>query len=263
MARILKHRGRFYDPNDSFESELVLTIRGPVVFEALMKDDITFTDAEWQALVTNHLDNDGRPEARLMYCLSRVPDFLRRGRNWRKDENSEPLLVQEVVVIYEMIQLGRYELKKRFLSVQKRLIDGDEQTTLLLEAQYVLCRVYALCLTIVIVLGCVLTAVNPFYAGLHAELHACAVEITSLAPLLETCRPLGASIMPIALGAAWVGTKDAKLHVSIETLIRDFLMDFSEGQHSDLFISSLESLERRWKLLPPKTKYVEAGLCNP
>ncbi|KAK3691315.1 hypothetical protein LTR37_018676 [Vermiconidia calcicola] len=246
MAQIIKARGTFQDPHDPFENQLLLTVRGPVVMEALWNTDIDFTESEWQDLVSNHLQNsDAAPVGNFMSCLARVPLFIRRGMVWRTD----PMLLQDVMAAFETIHLARVEWRDRFANVQQELLDGKAGTQSLLQAQFVLCRLYAFCLAISIIIGCVLGGVSPDYPGLEEDADACAIEILRLAQIATRYRPLGGSVITICLGVAWIGTHNVALRAALESSWKDYMRDLSVVGDIDSSISDLEMLEKKWRLI--------------
>jgi len=77
-AQILKVRA-YYNPRDDFEKELLLSLRGPILFEALVNPRIRLSPEEWKTLVESELD-EGTPEGQMMRCLAKAPDIMQRGR---------------------------------------------------------------------------------------------------------------------------------------------------------------------------------------
>ncbi|KAK2736726.1 hypothetical protein FQN57_000574 [Myotisia sp. PD_48] len=220
-AQILKARS-YYDPNDEFESKLVLSLRGPVLFEALMNRKIKFTAFEWKTLIENHLD-EGTGEGQMMRCLARAPDFMRRGRLLLYEETEDPTLLRDMRTNYEQVKEVVQTFKARFSDIQENVSDKTPilSSTVLVHSLYQ--RSYDLALTIAIMLNCILSSID-FEQELELQLDATAFakEILSHAASAARYKPMGSAFMLLCLGAAWVGTTDSLLRSSIETAMVEY-----------------------------------------
>lgn len=241
MARLLKVRGTQHDPNDPFESMLLLTLRGPVVFEGLWNDQIEFSETQWKELVENHWDDDQRAEGVMMRCVAKLPIYILRGRKVLKGEAIDSTLAQEVSTIYQKLLDARKELSNRIDKIGKRLPYAGPEIGILTQISDAIMRIYSFHLAVVIIAGCVLGIVSEFSPQLQAELNECASEIYGYVPWSQKWRPLGSSYMLLSLSMAWTGTDDHDLKLKLQEAYIDQHRDFPADQDSGPIVEALEA----------------------
>lgn len=217
-----------------------------MAFEALWNDRAIFTDEEWHDFTQNY-SGDG-PESRIMFCISRVPVFLRRSKVWRKSPHADPTFTHDVTATYETIVLAANQVSDLTLRFRQKFADGLVESTLFFKTNFALIRLYPLALSIVAVLGCLLTATNPLYPGLQDELDRCAIEVLASAQQMDKYRPLGSSAMPLCLAMCWTGTGNLEVRAEIARVSGEYMRDYPAPGYADTFIASLAPLERKLKL---------------
>lgn len=240
MAKLLKVRGTQHDPNDPFESLLLLTLRGPVVFEGLWNEQIQFTESQWKELVENHWDNDRRPEGILMRCMAKIPTYILRGRQVLRGETIDPTLAQEVSTVYHQLLQTQKNVRTRIEDLKRRIPFSGPQAGMLNEICDATTRIYTFLLAIVILAGCVLGAIAGFTLELQGVLNSCASEVISYVPWAQKYRPLGASYMLLSLSMAWAGTNDPALKAKLQEAYIDQSYDFPGDRDIDSIIESLD-----------------------
>ncbi|KAF2155894.1 hypothetical protein K461DRAFT_83900 [Myriangium duriaei CBS 260.36] len=77
-ANIMKARG-YSTAKNEFEWNVMLSLRGPVVFQALFSGEMLFTDEEWFNLIKNPTQDEG-VMGRTLMTLARIPNLLLRTR---------------------------------------------------------------------------------------------------------------------------------------------------------------------------------------
>jgi hypothetical protein len=175
--------------------------------------------------------------------------FLRRGKVWRKNIQAEPRLASDIITCYETLLLARNKLSDRLNRLQQRFADAEIDYSTFYQADFILIRMYALALCCVSILGTMVSAVASTYSGLEREMYDSAVEALSLAQRLSRCRPLGASIIPLALSFSWIGTTDQQQRHEIERTVREYLSDYPNVDTGTTLSGNLRALERRLKLM--------------
>jgi hypothetical protein len=245
----MKARGNIlYNKGDAFEDELLKTLRGPIVFEAVWSDAVDFNDSEWLALASNYKSADTDPGQRIMVCAARIPIFLRRGKLWKLRKDLDPTLGQDVTACYDMIQLSRSQLRDLVTKTQKRFADGEIDYSRFFQIHYALIRLYALCLSIVSAMGCLLSTVNVTYTGIEQDMRDLCEDNLGMAWKLERYRPLGASIVPISLATAWCASPDITQKNEIKTVLRGYMDEYPTMDPSAELIEFLSFLEKRLRL---------------
>lgn len=253
MAKLLKVRGTKHDPNDRFESLLLLTLRGPVVFEGLWNDEIEFSESQWNELVENHWDNDQRPEGVLMRCTAKMPLYVLRGRKMLKGEAVDPTLVQEVSISYNQLLDARATIAKKLDEWQTKIDCAGAEVGVLLQIQDAIKRIDSFFLGVVIIAGCILGAVSEFTPELQATLNRCAAGIYAYVPWCQKLRPLGSCYMLLSLSMAYTGADDPDLKYKLQEAFLDLHRDFPADADS---ISVLETLQTGGK------KFLSLGVAK-
>ncbi|KAK2760762.1 hypothetical protein FQN54_001998 [Arachnomyces sp. PD_36] len=224
-VQILKAR-RHMTPQDDFEERILLSLRGPVLFEGLFNDRIQLSAQEWKDLIESALDKS-TSEGHMMRCLARLPVIMRRGRNTFEGDPVRIELRDELRIQYETTKLIVEELGQRWGTLGP-LDDNPPSIALRLHSHYQ--RMYALGLLVGIIINCVLSAFDTDNCEtLMIDSTYYAAEILALAPEATRYRPIGASYMALCLMGAWAGTDDGDLRTLIEIALNDYRSDFRGG----------------------------------
>lgn len=250
-AQILKVRA-YYNPEDDFESELLLSLRGPVLFEALVNPRIQFSPRQWKILVGNQLD-EGTPEGRMMRCLAKAPDLMQRGRASLRGFVGLEVLISETRLEYRILKGILGEMEARYNSVNTVQDHGFSLLSSLpvqIHAHYQ--RMYGLALAICLIFNCICKAIDPNGFDLNIDSERYSKEVLQLAEEAAIYRPLGASYILLCLLAAWCGSSDKKTRKLVEVAYVDYRSDFPgdfmmDGKEST--IPMLKNCSRRLNLL--------------
>ncbi|KAE8372120.1 hypothetical protein BDV26DRAFT_108291 [Aspergillus bertholletiae] len=229
-AQILKARKSFR-PRDDFEAKLLLTLRGPVLFEGLFIDAIGLSGEEYESLVESDIDA-GTPDGHMMRCLARVPGIRARMAKARPGDAEFESLRHEARALYESYQGTLTTMQARITSVETPLATGSMyRMCTLLYAHYQ--RMYGIGLTGAIILNCLARALDPGDPMLHVESTYFAQEILLLSDSQVAFRPLGSFYMLICLLTARVGTTDKILRTTVEKALEEFQREFDGGCAAD------------------------------
>lgn len=246
-AQILKVRA-YYNTQDEFERKLLLTLRGPVLFEALINTRISFTPKEWRGIVENELDG-ASSEGLILRCLAHAPDLMQRGTTALREQAGLQMLISETRHQYVILTATLSELHDRLNSV-KEFRSSPHSATSLTRAHSHYQRSYGLCLAICIVFNCILKALDTNDTDLDVESMCFCEDVLGLAEEAAMYRPLGASYITLCLMAAWCGSRDDATRVTVERILIDYRMDFP-GALIEGYKVELEHTSQRLSLLDP------------
>lgn len=246
MARLLKVRGTRHDPDDVFESLLLLSLRGPVVFEGLWNDEIEFTDPQWKQLVENQYDTDQRAEGVLMQALAKMPIYILRGRKVITGQCIDSTLAQEISNIYHQLIEDQEMLRGRLENLDRKIECAGPEAKLLGELRDSATRIYSFQFAVIIIAGCVLGVVSGFTPELQRVLNWCAGKIYSYVPFCQQWRPLGSSYMLLAISMAWLATDNLDLRQKLENAYVEQHRDFPSMHSADSLVESLEACKTRF-----------------
>jgi hypothetical protein len=248
-AQIIKARA-YYDTRDEFECKLLLSLRGPVLFESLYNTKISFTPGEWKRLVENELDGSS-PEGVMMCCLARAPDLMNRGRNALRKGASVESLISETRDQYQTLTGVLGEMHERLKAFQELLCSKNSLSalsTIRLHSLYQ--RTHGLALAICIIFNCILSALDPGNTELDNDSFRFCRDALDHAVLAAEFRPLGASYVTLCLMVAWCGCRDQATKVMIEKTLEDYRSDFPAAPE-ETFKDELEGTLRRLNLSDP------------
>lgn len=240
MAKLLKVRGTQHNPDDHFESLLILSLRGPVLFEGLWNDQIEFTETQWKELVENHWDDDKRSEGILMRAMAKMPMYILRGRKVLRGECVDPTLAQEIDIVYHQLIGAQNDLHKRLELLDKKLQCAGPEMPLLMEIKDSATRIYSFQFAVVMIAGCVLGVVDEFTPELQKMLNWCAEQTLSYVPFAQKWRPLGSSYMLLSLSMAWTATDDKELKQKLQDAYIDQHRDFPAASDASSVVESLD-----------------------
>ena len=239
-AIILKTRG-YGNPEDEFERNLVLTLRGPVLFESLYNSRINFSHEEWTRLVKDPLDRE-LPKGNMVYCLAHVPDLMRRGRIALITNSSTQGLIYEARHQYNMVKASVDKLREAYET--SKAPSSPQATRLHAHHQ----RMFGLGLAIVLIFHSLLQGLGDNSLGLCFDSQRCCEDVLDLAEHARPFRPLGSSYVLLCLTTAWVATTDDVLRESIVALYEDYQDDFPHSTNKKLS-RCLDSTRDRLHLL--------------
>ncbi|KAI9769602.1 MAG: hypothetical protein M1835_006672 [Candelina submexicana] len=249
-ALVLKSRGSF-GPRNDFEKTLLATLRGPVVLEALISDNIQFTQQEWKSLIGDGLDARNVDAGWFIY-LACLPDLMRRCRRALRYSSTNagtglPELVSETVLLLEKCRTNIAALRHR-LSVFEDNASPSEMTSRL-HAHRV--RMLSMALFTGIILSCVLTSSSGEPLRLRSESSQWSHEILELAKVAAKYLPLGTMAIVLCLYAAWISAASDDLRKEIEGWIIHYEKACLGSPAAADLTANLEKLERRFTFRDP------------
>ncbi|KAL8719907.1 MAG: hypothetical protein Q9181_007995 [Wetmoreana brouardii] len=219
-ARILKARGLSH-PRDDFEDILLLTLRGPVVVEALTNENINFTRQEWKLLVADGFERMG-PGGKWVQCLAHVPDLMQRSKHTMRQSPTSALTYRNLK--YEADSL-RESCEANIETMRGRLMAFDEAVAPAgmashLHANHL--RSLSLALATGIVLDCILGALVGNSMPLLEQMSRWSKEIVQLAEVAVKYRPLGSMAEIIPLSVASIAAMDRDTKQKAWLLLEDY-----------------------------------------
>lgn len=195
------------------------------------------------------MDDHQQSEGNMMQCLSHVPDYMRRGRRILRGDSDDPSLVYEMRATYETSKAVVAQLQGEMMGAQNCMANERSPSARSVKIFAYYQRLYALAMTISIILNCVLGAIDIENLELGAEATYFAREILTISYEAVLYRPLGASFVSLALWAAWTGTDDEVLKSLIVAQLIEYERDFPRRQDPMLQLDRLESASRQLHLL--------------
>ncbi|KAL4935332.1 hypothetical protein BDV06DRAFT_131025 [Aspergillus oleicola] len=225
-ARILKAR-KSCAPRDAFERILLLSLRGPVLFEGLFNPNINLTQQEWKELVVNELDSTA-PEGMALRYLAEMPDILHRCRT-NPDGLAGLLILQaEMKSLYTktrtIVDLFGVEL-----SEIENSTPGESPNPLGLSPTWLhahIQRLYGLTIIIALYMNYALVAMKTNDPELTTDANYLAMEIINVAENALQYRPFGGSYVTLGLVAALMVVDDPKLQALLKGWLEDYREDF-------------------------------------
>jgi hypothetical protein len=85
-------------------------------------------------------------------------------------------------------------------------------------------------LTVLVILGQLMQAFDPYNLGLVGETALCCSEVVAMAHRISEYRPLGASHVPLTLAIAWAATEEPGLKAQLEQLLSEYQEDWCVTQ---------------------------------
>ncbi|KAL4750565.1 hypothetical protein BDW72DRAFT_203832 [Aspergillus terricola var. indicus] len=225
-ARILKARGSCA-PRDNFERILLLSLRGPVLFEGLFNPRIDLTPTEWTELVQNELDA-GTPEGEMLLNLSRVRDILSRVKTNEHGLAGLLILQAEMRSLYTKSRKICDVFRAHLHEIENPAQNGPPNpyglSPVLLHA--LTQRFYGLSITIALYMNYALEAIT-MDSNVTADANYLALEMITIAEDAIRYRPFGAGYVTMGLIAALMTVKDPGLRTLLQAWFDDYRGDFN------------------------------------
>ena len=175
-----------------------------------------------------------------------------RNGNLHKGENIDTKSVDELRTNYQALKAGL----KSYADYMESLVPIDKDIKrFAFDAQtyYLVQRFYSFGLTVGIILGCVLSALDTEDTELASDLNSFSSWIMAFAEDGKKFKPLGASYMLLCFQAAWIGTTDASVKADAEKEMIEYVEDFGLGYTKERLMSDLERMSRHLRLIDPYT----------
>ncbi|KAF4960617.1 hypothetical protein FSARC_10431 [Fusarium sarcochroum] len=218
-----------------FESEMLLTFCVPVIIESISNPKVRLDKWFWDMLdnfkknnpPAKTPENQKREEVKQesggipslsIRNLGRLPDFI----------NDPELHRMEITCAYH--RLCR-DLRKLSEIVRAVTFPPDYSPTpleLRLSRSYY--SAYSVMLTVLVIIGQLMQAFDPYNLALVGEAALCSSEIVWMARSISHYRPLGASHVPLTLAIAWAATEEPGLKAQLEGLLEEYQQDWTVTQ---------------------------------
>lgn len=211
-----------------------------MIVEALMKDEIIFTQQEWNELVMSGYEG-ATGDGNVIQCLARVPNLLQRCK-----ELLDPTCFSEPTFT---------RLKSEVLSLRQNsetiiMESRDRLYTINMDSTPVTIREHiqvGMGLATGIILNCILDMLEDDCLRLHKESSHYSNEIVQLAESAVKYQPLGSVAIILCLSVAWLGAPDPAFKERIKTLLSSYV-EACLGRPASNLNADLERLKKRFTL---------------
>lgn len=196
----------------------------------------------------NHID-EGTFPGKMMRYVSQVTAMIRHG-NFFNGEINDMAAVDALRTNYQALKAGIMAYKEYLQTLVPAEKDVNRYA---FDAQnyYLVQRFYTFALTVGIILGCVLSALDTEDSELISDLNSFSSGIMALAEDGKRFKPLGASYLMLCFQAAWIGTDDPSVKAEAEKEMVEYLEDFGGGYTKERLMSDLERMSRHLRLIDP------------
>lgn len=221
------------------------------VFEGCFNPRIQFTRDEWKTLVENHLDSS-YPEGRMMRCVARAPDFIRRGKTLLLGQTTDFTLLSEMQENYEALKSVLAEFLARLSALEAKRAVGTSMSYLDMQMQIYTShqRLYGMTLVIGIILNRSLSSLDVLNVpSLQAECEEFVKGILSIWQNIANYKPIGSACLALFLNMAWAGTSDISLRKDIEGIMAEMESGFVLGSLPKSTHGELVEVESHLRLL--------------
>jgi hypothetical protein len=201
------------------------------VFEGCFNPRIKFTCSEWETLIVNHLDAS-QPVGRMMRCVARMPDFIRRGKAALSDGTTDPALIADMGENYEALRsiIPDFRVLLASLEAGREMKASTSYLGTEMQMHTVHQRMYGLALAIGIMLNLVLSSLDfVSVAKLKAENEEFVAEILSIWRNIANYKPIGSVCLQLYLNLAWAGTSSVTQREEIERILEEMETEFVTG----------------------------------
>lgn len=189
-----------------------------------------------------------------MVCLGQLPQLMQRGRLALK--HATPFagevreIQREVAALHQSFLPILEDFRERYRNLDTKVMSKDTFTTGLKRQIHCHCaRMLGFGLAIGIAFNCVLSTLSPdnTMGLLRQDNERMVGEILDLEGALAAYRPLGALMVLLSLGAAYVGTTDPQTRAKIVALGSDYQRDI-DGSGCGLEGEGLEWYQKQFTL---------------
>ncbi|KAM0245813.1 hypothetical protein ACHAP5_005132 [Fusarium lateritium] len=233
LAHLLKAAAR-ENWQAGFETDMVLTFCVPVIIESISNPQVRLEKWFWDMLdnfkknnppsteETRQARQDGQEAGGIpslsIRNLGRLPDFI----NYPEENRMEITcayhrLCRDLTKVNEIVKAVTWE-------------PGFSPTPVQLRLSRAYNSAYSVMLTVLVILGQLMQAFDPYNLGLVGEAALCCSEVVAMAHRISEYRPLGASHVPLTLSIAWAATEEPVLKAQLEQLLSEYQEDWSVTQ---------------------------------
>ena len=211
-----------------------------------MKDEIIFTQREWNDLVTPGYEG-ANGDGNMIQCLARLPNLLQRCKELLPrtcfSESNFTGLKSEVLYLRQNSETIIIELRDRFYTINT----DSTPVTIRDHIQAHYSCTYGMGLATGIILNCILGMLEDDRIRLHEESSHHSNEIIQLAESTVKYQPLGSIAMILCLSVAWLGAPDPATKERVKTLLSSY-EGACLGISASNLSADLERLKKRFAL---------------
>ncbi|KAF5679764.1 hypothetical protein FHETE_655 [Fusarium heterosporum] len=228
LAHLLKAAAR-ENWQAGFETEMVLTFCVPVIIESISNPQVRLEKWFWDILDNFRKNNppstsQGQKTAQdaqdaggipslSMRNLGRLPDFINEPEANRMDITcAYHRLCRDLTKVNEIVKAVTWA-------------PGYSPTPAQLRLSRAYNSVYSVMLTVLVILGQLMQAFDPYSLDLVGEAALCCSEVVAMAHRISEYRPLGASHVPLTLAIAWAATEEPVLKAQLKQLLNEYQED--------------------------------------
>ncbi|KAI1033058.1 hypothetical protein LB504_006264 [Fusarium proliferatum] len=217
-----------------FETDMLLTFCVPVIIESISNPKVRLEKWFWDMLDNFKKNNppstpesakaqkDGQDAGGIpslsIRNLGRLPDFI----------NDPELHRMEITCAYHRLCRDLRKLSEIVKAVT--WAPGFSPTPMQLRLSRSYNSAYSVLLTVLVIIGQVMQAFDPYNLALVGEAALCSSEVVSLAHRISQYRPLGASHVPLTLAIAWAATDEPGMKRQLEETLEEYQQDWTVTQ---------------------------------
>lgn len=150
--------------------------------------------------------------------LGRLPDFI----------NDPELHRMEITCAYHRLCRDLRKVSEIVKAVT--WAPGFSPTPMQLRLSRSYNSAYSVLLTVLVIIGQLMQAFDPYNLALVGEAALCSSEVVSLAHRISQYRPLGASHVPLTLAIAWAATDEPGMKRQLEETLEEYQQDWTVTQ---------------------------------
>ncbi|KAI3584310.1 hypothetical protein IWW34DRAFT_608084 [Fusarium oxysporum f. sp. albedinis] len=217
-----------------FETDMLLTFCVPVIIESISNPKVRLEKWFWDMLDNFKKNNppstpesakaqqDGQDAGGIpslsIRNLGRLPDFI----------NDPELHRMEITCAYHRLCRDLRKLSEIVKAVT--WAPGFSPTPMQLRLSRSYNSAYSVLLTVLVIIGQLMQAFDPYNLALVGEAALCSSEVVSLAHRISQYRPLGASHVPLTLAIAWAATDEPGMKRQLEETLEEYQQDWTVTQ---------------------------------
>ncbi|KAF4976797.1 hypothetical protein FZEAL_6578 [Fusarium zealandicum] len=241
-----------------FEAEMIITFCVPVIIESITNPKIKLDQWFWDMLdrfrdahpqtstpeasqARQVQQNSGGIPSLSIRNLARLPDFI----------NEPELHRMDITCAYHRLLLDMHKISLIVKAVS--FPPGSSPTLMQLRLSRSYNSAYSVLLAVVLVMGQLMQAFDPYSLSLVGEGALCCTEVVTMAEKISQYRPLGASHVPLTLAIGWASTEEPDMKAQIEGLLSEYQEDWTVTKWIDMgYWWRAKFAELRLRLAPPE-----------
>ncbi|KAK1823424.1 hypothetical protein LTR12_002053 [Friedmanniomyces endolithicus] len=206
-VKLLKARGP-PDPDDMFETELVMCVRAPAL-EGIFNEEIE--------MMLPDPPGSRYSEVSVLNIVSQTQSLIRR---WSRPHGlglGDATIVEDANECYKISQDAIEEWRAITKAMDARLTLAKPQPLILVHEHARVLQYLGLLIAVTIIMNCIVSVIDRDHsAQLIRERTALILESLALVESVADYSPLGCTHVGLSLGACWIGHEDPVTRAAIE-----------------------------------------------